>query len=65
MSKNIKITVHIATNKVGSECINIIEVDRKEWESMSDDDKEDYCKEIAFDNVSWSYWPTKEDDYET
>lgn len=44
-----KITFSLQTNKVGSECTTVIEVDDEEWMEMSEEDRHEYAKEMFWD----------------
>ena len=55
MSDTIKIKVFVRTNKVGSKCEDYIEIDREEWEAMSDNEKDDCCQDVAFAMFEWGW----------
>jgi len=55
MSDKVRVRVAISTQKVNSECTDVVEFDREEWEAMSDSEKEDACREAAFGMMEW-YW---------
>jgi hypothetical protein len=55
MVETVKIRVYISTNRVGSECSDEIEFDREEWESMSEDEREDACRDAAFNWMEWGW----------
>lgn len=55
MTDTVKIRVWISTNKVGSECSDVVEFDREDWESLSDKDKEDELQDIAFSYMEWGW----------
>lgn len=55
MSDIVKIKVSISTQKVGSECVYEIEVEREAWDAMSDEEKDEVCREAAFSMMEW-YW---------
>ena len=55
MGDTVKVQVWISTNKVGSKCEDTAEFDREEWESMTDDEKDDLCKDTAFNNMDWGW----------
>lgn len=44
-----KLTFSLQTNKVGSFCTTVIEVDDEEWAELSQDDQDDYAKEMFYD----------------
>lgn len=58
MSDKVQIRVSISTQKVGSECTDVVEFDRNVWDAMTDDEKEDACREAAFNMVEW-HWVEK------
>lgn len=60
MSDTIKIRVYVGTKFVGSEDEQIVEVDREEWEDMSDSQQEKYMREIMFEMISWGYDPVED-----
>ena len=55
MSDTVKVRVYISTNKVGSECSDIVEFEREDWEAMSDQDKEDALQDMAFSYMEWGW----------
>lgn len=55
MGDTVKVKVWISTNKVGSKCEDTIEIDREEWESMTDDEKDDACQDAAFNHLDWGW----------
>lgn len=55
MTDTAKVRVWISTNKVGSECSDVVEFDREEWEAMSDSDKEDALRDTAFNHMEWGW----------
>lgn len=55
MSDYVQVKVWIHTDKVGSQCEDIVEFERKEWEEMDDDQKEANCREVAFAMMDWSF----------
>lgn len=59
MGDTVKVKVWVHTNKIGSECHDIVEFDREEWESMTDDEKDDICKDAAFNNMDWGWKVTE------
>lgn len=61
MSDEIEISITVSTDKVGSECKDSLIVDREDWENMSDDEKDEECKETAFQMIDWSYEEIKQD----
>ena len=55
MNETVKIRVWISTNKIGSECSDVVEFGREEWEAMSDSDKEDLLRDTAFNYMEWGW----------
>ncbi len=55
MGEEITIEVYVRTDCVGSMCADEITVDAKEWGQMDDSQKEEYCKECAFNMFEWGY----------
>ena len=55
MSETIKVQYMIRTSKISSDCEDIIEIDNEKWESMTEDEQEEYMKEHAFDHIEWNY----------
>ena len=55
MSDTVKIRCYIHTNKVGSECTDIVEIDREEWEDMDEGERDEYLQECAFQMMEWGY----------
>jgi hypothetical protein len=51
----VRIKYWIQTDKVGSKCHDTVEFDDDEWNSMTDEDKEDAIKEIAFGHMDWGF----------
>lgn len=51
----IKIKVWVSTNKVGSLCEDTIEIDREEWQSMSDEEQADMCSRIVWKMAGWGW----------
>jgi len=52
MSDKVRVKYSIMTNKVGSECEDVLEFDREDWDSMSETDHEEEMKQAAFEK--WS-----------
>ena len=50
-----KIRVWVSTNKVGSKCENVIEIDDADWAEMSDEDKEELASETKNDMMEWNW----------
>lgn len=55
MSDTIKIRVWVSTNKVGSMCEDFLEVDRAEWEAMSETEKDEMAMDVRNNMTEWSY----------
>lgn len=58
----VRIQVAISTNVDGSECVDYLNVEKNAWEAMSHDEKEECCREMAFDMVNWTYNVVTEDE---
>lgn len=48
-----KIKVFIRTDKVGSKCESVVDV--PEWGEMDASEREEFCKEIAFNMGEWGF----------
>jgi hypothetical protein len=57
-----KINFGVMTNKVGSECEEIVEIDTDEWDAMSGEDKDNYVIDLVFNEVDWWYKEIDDDD---
>lgn len=55
MSDTVKIRVWLRTDKVGSKCEEIVEFEGDDWESLSDHERDEECREIAFGMGEWGY----------
>jgi hypothetical protein len=55
MTDPIKITVYVETNKVGSRCEDEIEFDCDEWESMTEAEQDEACRDAAFNMLEWGW----------
>ena len=55
MSGTVTIHYWIRTDKQGSECADTLEMDKAEWESMTEQEQEEYMREVAFDSMEWNY----------
>jgi len=55
MNDTVKITVWVATNKVGSKCELELEVDRDGWESMTEDERDDAAREAVWEMAEWGW----------
>lgn len=53
--ETVKIRVSIRTNNVNSECADVVEFDRAEWEAMDDVERENACRPHAFDMMEWGF----------
>jgi len=51
----VKIRVWISTRMVGSTCYDEVEIDREDWEAMTDDEKEDSMRAAALENTDWGW----------
>jgi hypothetical protein len=48
----------IQTDKIGSKIINEMEVDDEDWQSMSEDEREELARDAAFERMEWG-WEVK------
>ena len=55
MSDTVRVKYSIMINKVGSDCEDVLEFDREDWDSMSEDERGEEMKQAAFEEVEW-YW---------
>ena len=55
LSDYIEVEVWCSIGLVGCKLKQRVTVDREEWEEMSDMDKEDYCRDIAFESFEWGW----------
>lgn len=53
------ITVWAKTNKVGSESETSFEIDKEEWDNMSEEDREDLCREHLENIIEWGWEESK------
>ena len=49
------VRVWIQTDRVGSKVEEIVEVDDEEWTSMSEDEREEFCRNVAFNKMDWGW----------
>lgn len=56
----IKIKYSIRTNKVGSDCEDVVEFDRETWELMSEREREEEMQAAAFEDIEWNFWEVEE-----
>lgn len=58
----VQVAVECGIGLAGCRIKDIVLVDREEWEAMSNDDKEEYCRDIAFERFEWSWNEVLEDE---
>jgi hypothetical protein len=51
----IRVRYSIKTDAVGSECSDVVEYSKEEWDAMADDVKEAEMREIAFNHLEWNF----------
>lgn len=51
----VRIRVHIGTNKVGSECTDELDFEREVWEAMSEEERDEICRDAAFNCMEWGW----------
>lgn len=52
---DIEVVVYVRTDMVGSKVETTISFDRDEWESMSNKERDDACRDEMFKLISWGY----------
>ena len=52
-----KFRVWVSTDKVGSKCEYVHEIDDEDFQSMSEDDVEREMQEVMFSMINWSFEP--------
>jgi hypothetical protein len=55
MSDIVKVKYSIQTNRVGSECAEVLEFEREDWEGMTEDEQESEMRNAAFGEMEWYY----------
>jgi len=50
-----KITVSVRTNKVGSNSEREFEVEDEDWNSATEEEREEWCRDVMFDMIEWNY----------
>lgn len=55
MNDVIKVKYSVRTDKVGSKCSDVVEFEREDWESMTEEEREEEMKQHAFDEIEWNY----------
>ncbi|WP_157895528.1 hypothetical protein [Rhizobium sp. LCM 4573] len=55
MSDTVRIKVWVRTDRVGSECSEVVEFDKKEWDSASDDEKESALRDTVWNMAEWGW----------
>ncbi len=46
MTEKVKIKLSVSTSKVGSECEDEFDIDKSEWDGMSDEEKREYLEDV-------------------
>lgn len=49
------VVVSVSTDRIGSRCDREIEVDADEWTNMSIQQRDEFCREILFEMIEWTY----------
>ena len=60
--EKIRIKIHAETDMVGSRVERIVEWDRKDWEEMSGQEKEEAMQDELWNLIEWGYEVEGEDD---
>lgn len=55
MTDMLTIRVSVRTDKVGSECTDEIEIERSEWAAMTDEQRDEMCRDVVWNMAEWSY----------
>lgn len=55
MSGTVKVQVSVRTDKVNSECSQIVEFDREEWDGMTSEQRQKACVEAVWNMAEWNY----------
>ena len=55
MSDVVKISVRVRTDKIGSECEEVVEFDRENWEAMSEEEREAELQETVWNMAEWNW----------
>lgn len=50
-----KIQVYVSTNRVGSKCSKIVDVDDEGWSEMDDRERDEYMRDEMFSMIEWGY----------
>lgn len=53
--ENIKIKVSVSTNKVKSLCESFVSIEAEDWNEMSEDEREEFCRDEMFQMIDWNY----------
>lgn len=57
-----EIVIHGKTDKIGSRCEEVVEVDRGQWNAASQEEREAWAREHAHEHISWGFYPKEEGD---
>lgn len=55
MSEKVAIKVYVKTKYVGSQDETYIELDRDEYDSMTEEEVENMCRDEMFEMLEWGY----------
>jgi hypothetical protein len=47
----VRVTVSVECGHVGGDYVDVVEVDRAEWDAMSPIERQKYCTELAVDHM--------------
>lgn len=50
-----KLRVTVKTRNVGSQVTTLIEIDREQWNDMSESEREEFMLESMFELIEWNY----------
>lgn len=57
----VRVFFHVSTSVVGSECEDVIEIKREDWEKMSKEERSELLFETAMDHVEWYFYEVDSD----
>lgn len=61
MSGTVKVAWSLSIGLVGCRHEGVEEFDAEEWESMSEDEKDEAVRDVAFERIDWNYYVEGED----
>lgn len=55
MGEIVTVRVWVRTNKNGSECEDEFDVDRAEWDGMTEDEREEMARQVVWNMAEWGF----------